>query len=318
MKSDFSIVTEIEAQRFTELETAIERGVQTFVEVGNALIEIRDSRLYRADYGTFEDYCRERWGFTDRRARQLMTATEIVTNIQTGTAVPVLPQTERQARGLSGLTPDQQREVWRQVITDSSNSKPTAIDIERVVNEYNYKRDNRRSQPSDIYMPSGMDACQTPAYAIDPLLPYLPREWIIWEPACGEGLLVEALYDSDFKQEHVIASDILAGQNFFEYEPDEWDYIVTNPPYSIQFQWLERCYQLGKPFALLLKVEILGTNTAQILMKQYGFEIMLLDKRVDFKMPNKGWDSSAQFPTFWLCWQLLPEKVMFGTINKND
>jgi hypothetical protein len=173
------------------------------------------------------------------------------------------------------------------------------------------------NQAGSIYEPKGYDACQTPAYAIDPLLPYLDADWVIWEPAAGENNLVEAFYDSSYSTDQVVISDILTGQNFFEFKPEYWDCLITNPPYSIKYQWLERCYQLGKPFALLVPVEILGAKTAQILLKKYGFEMMLLNKRVDFKMPNKGWDSSAQFPVLWLCWQILPDKVMFGEINKN-
>ena len=45
----------------TECEAVIERGLRTFVEVGEALLRIRDERLYRETHGTFEDYCRERW-----------------------------------------------------------------------------------------------------------------------------------------------------------------------------------------------------------------------------------------------------------------
>jgi hypothetical protein len=189
--------------------------------------------------------------------------------------------------------------------------------------EKTFKTDNNRpmkpklNQAGSVYEPKGYDACQTPAYAIDPLLPYLDVDWVIWEPAAGENNLVEALYDSNYDTDQVVISDILTGQNFFEFKPEYWDCLITNPPYSIKYQWLERCYQLGKPFALLVPVEILGAKTAQILLKQYGFEMMLLNKRVDFKMPNKGWDSSAQFPVLWLCWQILPDKVMFGEINKN-
>lgn len=165
---------------------------------------------------------------------------------------------------------------------------------------YNYKRDNRRSVAADIYTPQGMDACQTPAYALDPILPYVQDSWTIWEPAAGEGLLVEALYDSGFSEYQVKYGDILTGQNFFDYEPDEWDCLITNPPYTIQFQWLERCYQLGKPFALLLKVEILGTKTAQEMFNQYGIEVIFVSPRINFKMPHKGWDGGgAQFPTAW-------------------
>lgn len=184
-------------------------------------------------------------------------------------------------------------------------------------NPYNYLRDNRKGTVSDIYTPLGMDACQTPAYAIDPLLPYIPRNWTIWEPAAGEGNLVDALFDSGFNS--VVASDILTNQNFFDFEPDNWDCIVTNPPYSIHFQWLERCYELGQPFALLLKVEILGTKTAQELFDKHGIEVIFVSPRINFKMPNKGWEGGgAQFPTAWFTYGLnIGRQMTFAKVKAN-
>ena len=41
----------VETGRLAALEQTIERGLQTFVEVGTALLEIRDSRLYRQAFG---------------------------------------------------------------------------------------------------------------------------------------------------------------------------------------------------------------------------------------------------------------------------
>ena len=34
------------------------------------------------------------------------------------------------------------------------------------------------------------DDFQTPPYALDPLLPFLKRDWVVWECACGKGNLV--------------------------------------------------------------------------------------------------------------------------------
>ena len=52
-----------------ELEAVIERGRQTFVDVGLALLEIRHRRLFREQgFATFTDYCRQRWQFTPVRA----------------------------------------------------------------------------------------------------------------------------------------------------------------------------------------------------------------------------------------------------------
>jgi hypothetical protein len=160
------------------------------------------------------------------------------------------------------------------------------------------------------------DLCQTPPYAIDPLLPYVSSALHVWEPAYGEGLLTEALYDSGFKT--VITGDIQTGENFFEYTPDAWDVIVTNPPFSLKYRWLERCYALEKPFALLMPLEVLGAKSAQVLFRQHGINVIFLSDRVDFKMPNLGWDGSgAQFPVAWFCWGLpIAEQMVFADIEE--
>jgi hypothetical protein len=36
------------------LEGVVQKGLATFIEVGRALAEIRDRKLYRVEYGTFE------------------------------------------------------------------------------------------------------------------------------------------------------------------------------------------------------------------------------------------------------------------------
>lgn len=167
---------------------------------------------------------------------------------------------------------------------------------------------------------SNYDQCLTPPYALEPLYPYLNTDpsSVIWESACGERHLAEAIAGHGFS---VLGTDLTIGDefNFFSYSPDHWQWSVqiTNPPYSIKRKWVKRSYELGKPFALLLPVEYIGSSEAQDMMEEYGYEIMLLDARVDFKMPEKGWKGSgAQFPVMWYCWKLLPEAVMFGSIKQ--
>jgi len=95
--------TEAEATRFAELESVIAGGLQTFVEVGAALLEIRDIRLYRASHRTFEAYCRERWGMSRTHANRTIRAAEVA-----GVLAPigVTPTNEAQARELSPLLAD--------------------------------------------------------------------------------------------------------------------------------------------------------------------------------------------------------------------
>lgn len=153
------------------------------------------------------------------------------------------------------------------------------------------------------------DDFQTPKYAIVPLLPFLNRDWIIWECACGKGNLVEALEEGGFK---VIGTDILDGFDFLRWEPEKFDCIVTNPPYSLRYQFIKRAYELGKPWAMLMTLTTLE-GKRQELFRKYGIELLLLNKRVNFETPS-GRGSSAWFPVAWFCWKLLPKQIMFGEV----
>jgi hypothetical protein len=83
-----------ERRRLVELEAVIERGVKTFVEVGEALMEIRDGRLYRETHSSFESYLRERWNISRPRGYQLIDAAKLSTTVDTP------PGNEWQAREL--------------------------------------------------------------------------------------------------------------------------------------------------------------------------------------------------------------------------
>jgi hypothetical protein len=119
-----------ESSRRAELERVIAQGLETFITVGNALLEIRYSRLYRDTHDTFEDYCRERWKMVASRARQLIRAAEVVANLQSVTTVT--PTNETQVRPLVSLEPEQQREAWDAAVKSAPNGKVTAAHISRV------------------------------------------------------------------------------------------------------------------------------------------------------------------------------------------
>lgn len=72
-------------------------------------MRIRDERLYRKDYPTFEDYCRGRWQFQRNYANKLIASAGVVKNL--GTTVPA-PESERHLRPLTELPPEKQSEAW--------------------------------------------------------------------------------------------------------------------------------------------------------------------------------------------------------------
>ena len=107
-------LTREDTNAFKLYETIIADGLKTFLQVGNALTYIRDSRLYRESHDTFEAYCQLRWGMTDRHASRLIGAAGVVENL--GPIGPILPVTESQARPLASLPPVEQREAWAEAV----------------------------------------------------------------------------------------------------------------------------------------------------------------------------------------------------------
>ncbi|HPV10600.1 MAG TPA: hypothetical protein PKW83_07980 [Verrucomicrobiota bacterium] len=89
-----------EARRLAELEKMIARGKQTFVEVGLALAEIRDLRLYKGEYSSFREYCQKKWGWEKRYTNYVIAGAEAVRSLpeKVGTAVPTLAAARELAR----------------------------------------------------------------------------------------------------------------------------------------------------------------------------------------------------------------------------
>ena len=63
---------------------------------------------------SFEHYCRERWQFARNYANKLIASSQVISNL--GTTVPIQPISERQARPLTKLEPEQQKEVRHSIL----------------------------------------------------------------------------------------------------------------------------------------------------------------------------------------------------------
>lgn len=137
------LLTTDEKGRLDELCGVIDRGIKTFFEVGMALWEIRDNRLYRETHPTFEDFCRERWDISRGYANQNIAASQVVKNLAAIAAESsgdtlIIPANEAQARPLTIFDLDRQRDVWDIVLerAETSKSKITATLVSSVVAEY--------------------------------------------------------------------------------------------------------------------------------------------------------------------------------------
>lgn len=155
------------------------------------------------------------------------------------------------------------------------------------------------------------DCFQTEASALKPLLPYLKAAGVrtVWECAAGQENLVRGLKTAGFE---VVASDVQTGQNFLTWQPEQtWDLALTNPPYTLKDAFFERCYALGKPFALFVPLTCLEGQKRQSLYRQHGLQVLVPWKRPDFTTPN-GKTGGSYFMAAWFTWGLeLPLDLVF-------
>lgn len=107
-----------EKEMFERMESTIQSHLESFSKAGDALVAIRDGRLYRETHGTFEDYCRERWEMSKTQANRLIAAAQVIHNIEKVKESKDIAEhlSESAVRPLTGLTPAQQQKVMRKVV----------------------------------------------------------------------------------------------------------------------------------------------------------------------------------------------------------
>jgi len=81
LETDLTTQLSIEEKANLEnLEGAIKRELGSFIVVGNALITIRDQKLYREQFRNFKAYCMKRWGMGRSHANRLMSGAQVAAN----------------------------------------------------------------------------------------------------------------------------------------------------------------------------------------------------------------------------------------------
>lgn len=145
MPSEILVASEVAT--FGRLEQTIAAGIKSFVEVGNALMQIRDRGLYRERHKTFEAYCQERWNLGRRQVNNLIGAADVVHDL--GSALPkIQPASVRQAVPLARLPREERAAAWQEVVETSPGRKPTGKQAEKVVARRLAEREPARKPPA--------------------------------------------------------------------------------------------------------------------------------------------------------------------------
>lgn len=157
------------------------------------------------------------------------------------------------------------------------------------------------------------DECYTYRYGVEPLLDYLEpfRDKIIWCPFDKE----ESEFVKVFQEKgyNVVFSHIDNGQDFYTYEPEKWDILISNPPFSNKTEMFKRAISFNKPFALLMTIAYLNDAVCAKTFSGMNLQILSFDERMTFK--NQSQEKAISFLSAYFCRDFLPERLIFTTFK---
>lgn len=205
----------------------------------------------------------------------------------------------------------------------------------------------KQTQVKDFENISERDSFYSPRYATELLVPFLRKQQIksVWECASGHNHIARVLshhwirtyptdlnFDSRYHVEKI---------NFLKENPslEQYDAIVTNPPFSLKQEFYERCMEIGKAWALLIpadysgwligalqngcqritpsrRIDYITPNTIKRVNEKFGTNYSVLED-IPVKMIRKV--SSSDFHSYWLTWGLnLPKDEVFVELSNSD
>lgn len=156
----------------------------------------------------------------------------------------------------------------------------------------------------------------TPFYAVEPLIKYL--QLTEYKKICCPFDEDWSAYVQRFKEfgYEVTNSSLLSGVDFFSLDLQNCDIIISNPPFQHKDAILDKLYQSGKPFAMLLPLPTLQGNKRAKMFEQYGVQLLSFDKRIGFHSPT-SMQKITGIPCFasaYFCRDFLPGELIVESL----
>jgi len=131
---------------------------------------------------------------------------------------------------------------------------------------------------------------------------------------------VKLLKQNEF---NVVFTHVEFGCDFFNTDVPvgHIDYIISNPPYSMKTEVFKRLFELGIPFGML--VGVVGLFESQDRFKMFRdnkFEVMYFNKRISYFRDYSSQipDLNPPFSSVYITMNILPERIVFETIEKKE
>jgi hypothetical protein len=231
------LLTTREQRQFVRAERIIARGLKSFLEVGMALKEIRDRRLYRQQYGTFEEYVAIRWEMSRPRAYELCAASEVMADLSGIPDIEVLPQNEAQANPLTRLkTATHRKLAWKMAVAVATKGgrTVTARDAEDAVRKLNGKFHPQPTWADGEPVFNCVQGTNADLIAAAAHL-YLKKGDRIADITFGRGVFWQNLNISDYlfyKSDKITCPGSPHDFRQLPYKAHFFDVVVFDPPYA--------------------------------------------------------------------------------------
>lgn len=221
------VLNKDELNELERCEVVIKQGLQTFVEVGQALLTIRDKKLYRSSFRTFEEYCDVKWEIGKAYAFRLIGAAEVISNLSP--RGDILPQNEKEARPLTSLEPEIQQQAWSAVV-EQHGSDITAPKVREVVSDFiqvNNEIKQAKKEP--------MFAANTPEELLQKAKE-IARAKALQKQLDREKRIEEFNQPNKFEGQEVVCfnEDCITGMQIKTLK--KCSLLLTDPPYGMDFQ----------------------------------------------------------------------------------
>jgi hypothetical protein len=155
-----NLPTRTEVEQLNKLEAIVQRGLDTDLELGNALAEISDASLYRGTHQTFEAYLRDRWDIRRSPDDQLSLAAGIPGPPSNDLELPA-PGSEPEPRGVApvrGGGRDALANVWEQIRHAFTHDGVSAVDLRITIHRREQAAELKAEPPLTVGPPRDLEA----------------------------------------------------------------------------------------------------------------------------------------------------------------
>jgi len=155
-ETDTQLTTEKQKARFQELESEIGTGLGDIesgtMRIAVALTEIREEKLYRSEYSSFQVYCEERWNLSRGYCNKLVDGLRVYRNLEMKIEPKLLPESVNTVVDLSSLPGDKQVLVFRKGLKEAgkkgNGKKPTRQSLKLIADIEKEKINGRMTKES--------------------------------------------------------------------------------------------------------------------------------------------------------------------------